>query len=182
MVSELLELSRIESGKVPLKLQEVPPCQLIKAAYERLVLQAQREQLTVTISCAEDLPLVLADPVRIEQVLVNLLHNAIKFTESGGTIDLQAYRENNTVIFSVTDTGIGISDEDLPRIFERFYQVDGSSTRRFGGTGLGLAIAKEIVVAHQGRIWAESVLGEGSVFYVSLPQHAGDEGSKPHEG
>jgi len=167
MVSELLELSRIESGKVPLKLQDVSPCVLINTAVERLALQAQRENLSITVLCENDLPPVFADPIRIEQVLMNLLHNAIKFTESGGKITLQANQDGNFIVFSIADTGIGIPADDLPRIFERFYKTDPS--RRKGGTGLGLAIARKLVEAHHGNIWAESTEGEGSTFYFSLP-------------
>jgi two-component system, OmpR family, phosphate regulon sensor histidine kinase PhoR len=117
--------------------------------------------------CPEDLPPVKADPVRIEQVLINLLHNAIKFTPPGGTITVSAKAQGGEVLFSIRDTGVGISGEDLSRIFERFYKADRS--RSGGGTGLGLAIARHIVESHGGRIWAESTEGKGSTFYFTLP-------------
>jgi two-component system, OmpR family, phosphate regulon sensor histidine kinase PhoR len=167
MVSELLELSRIESGKFPLNLKPVKPIELLTPAFERLSLQAERAGVAVQLVCPEDLPPVMADSTRIEQTVVNLLHNAIKFTPAPGQIVLSAVEEGKHVIFSVADTGIGISKDDLPRIFERFYKID--PARRSSGTGLGLAIARHLVEAHGGRIWAESQEGNGSTFNFSLP-------------
>jgi two-component system phosphate regulon sensor histidine kinase PhoR len=168
MVSELLELSRIESGRVPLKMAPIAPCELIHSAIDRLKLQAERAELSLSIDCPEDLPEVLADENRLEQVLVNLLHNAIKFTPSGGQIRVNADAQNNFVLFNVQDTGIGIPQEDLMRIFERFYKTD--RARASGGTGLGLAISKHLVETHGGRIWVESIEGKGSSFYFTIPQ------------
>jgi two-component system phosphate regulon sensor histidine kinase PhoR len=167
MVQELLELSRIESGKVPLQLEPVGPTGLLTAAVGRLGLQAERAGLQISIQSMEDLPSVLADPRRIEQVVTNLLHNAIKFTPSGGRIELAAEQAGDMIQFSVRDTGAGISTESLPRIFERFYKADQSRTG--GGTGLGLAITRHLVEAHGGRVWAESVEGQGATFYFTLP-------------
>jgi two-component system phosphate regulon sensor histidine kinase PhoR len=167
MVQELVELSRIESGKVPLQLKSITPEELLSAAVERLRLQAERSGLMLHIDCPQDLPPVLADPPRMEQVVVNLLHNAIKFTPKGGKISLTAQLEDDSIVFSVQDTGVGISSVDLPRIFERFYKAD--RARSGGGTGLGLAISRHLIEAHSGRIWAESTEGIGSTFYFSLP-------------
>jgi two-component system phosphate regulon sensor histidine kinase PhoR len=168
MVEELLELTRIESGRVPLKMAPTPPKRLIGKAVERLNVQAERAGLTVEIDCPADLAQVLADATRLEQVIVNLLHNAIKFTAEGGTIRLSARSEGETVVFAVQDNGVGIAADDLPRIFERFYKAD--RARSSGGTGLGLAIARHLVEAHGGQIWAESVEGRGSTFYFSIPK------------
>ncbi|HLE14487.1 MAG TPA: ATP-binding protein [Anaerolineales bacterium] len=167
MVQELVELSRIESGKVPLHLVAIHPGDLLQPPVERLRLQAERAGLQLEVDCPADLPFVLADPPRMEQVIVNLLHNAIKFTPPGGKVILTARQEGDTINFSVEDNGEGISLEDLPRIFERFYKAD--RARSGGGTGLGLAIARHLVEAHAGRIWAESVQGQGSTFTFSLP-------------
>jgi two-component system phosphate regulon sensor histidine kinase PhoR len=131
-------------------------------------LQAERAGVTVAVDCPEDLPPVLADPQRLEQVVVNLLHNAIKFTLPKGAITLKAERQENMVLFSVRDAGIGIPAADLPRIFERFYKAD--RARSGGGTGLGLAIARHMVEAHGGKIWATSQVGVGSTFYFSIPE------------
>jgi two-component system phosphate regulon sensor histidine kinase PhoR len=168
IVQELLELSRIESGRVPLKLERVDPCELINSAVERLRLQAESADLDLEILCLETLPEVSADYSRLEQVLVNLLHNAIKFTPRGGNILIECREETGNLLFSVADTGKGIAAEDFPRIFERFYKADRSRTG--GGTGLGLAISKHLVEAHHGAIWAESVEGEGSKFIFSVPK------------
>ena len=167
MVSELLELSRIESGRVPLNLVPTAPLDIVNPAIERLRLQAERSGLALSIECSDDLPAVLADSTRIQQVMVNLLHNAIKFTTTGGQVMVRVTQLDREIQFAISDTGIGIAAEDLPRIFERFYKVDRS--RATSGTGLGLAIARHLVEAHGGRIWAESEVGKGSTFYFTIP-------------
>jgi len=167
LVTELLELSRIESGKVPLKQHPIRPEDLVVKAFERMELQAERTGLHIRFECAPGLSLINVDSGRMEQVLVNLIHNAIKFTPSGGTIDIRVNQSENNVVFTVKDTGIGISPDALPRIFERFYKEDRS--RSSGGTGLGLSIARHLVEAHGGRIWAVSEPGKGSSFSFSLP-------------
>ncbi|MFW6098043.1 MAG: ATP-binding protein [Chloroflexota bacterium] len=169
MVQELLELSRIESGKVPLRLSPVHVADVIHPTVERLGPQAERGELELTIDLPEELPLVLADAARVQQVITNLVHNAIKFTPPNGSISLTARHdeEADVVVISVRDTGVGIPEVDLSRIFERFYKAD--RARSGGGTGLGLAIARHLVQAHGGRIWVESREGEGSVFSFSLP-------------
>ncbi len=167
MITELLELSRIESGRVPLTLAPTRPFDIVNPAYERLRLQAERAGLTLTVECPADLPTVLADANRMQQVVVNLLHNAIKFTPPNGQVTVSVSQPDREVQFAVADTGVGIAADDLPRIFERFYKVDRS--RATSGTGLGLAIARHMVEAHGGRIWAESQMGKGSTFYFTLP-------------
>jgi two-component system phosphate regulon sensor histidine kinase PhoR len=167
MVEELLELSRIESGAVPLEKTWVKPDDLLNSARERMALQAQRAGLTLSMNCPPKLPSIYIDKSRLERVLVNLLHNAIKFTPPGGNVQLSARQENVQLIFSVKDTGIGIQPKDLERIFERFYKSDRS--RSESGTGLGLSISKHLVEAHGGKIWAESQLNQGSTFSFSIP-------------
>jgi two-component system phosphate regulon sensor histidine kinase PhoR len=167
LVNELLELSKIESGKVPLSFHRVQPCSLITNAYDRMTLQAERANLNLVIECDPNLPPVFADPDRITQVLINLIHNAIKFTPPGGNITLSAYQDNQQIIIFVRDTGVGIAQKDLGRIFERFYKADQSRTG--GGTGLGLSIARHMIESHGGYIWAESQPEIGSTFYFSLP-------------
>lgn len=167
MAQELLDLSRIESGQVELVLQKVDPLAAMRSACERMRVQAERAGVSLTVEHRESLPPVQADAARIEQALINLIHNAVKFTKRGGSIILSAKKAEGKVLFAVQDTGIGIPADELPRIFERFYRVDKS--RAGGGAGLGLSIAKHIVEAHGGRIWAESQEGKGSVFYFSIP-------------
>lgn len=167
MTQELLDLSRIESGQVELNFAPISPKNLINSAAERMKAQAERANLKISVNCNDDLPTLRADHSRLEQVLVNLIHNAVKFTKPGGEISLFAESVENGVRFAVKDSGIGIPSESLNRIFERFYRVD--SSRTGSGTGLGLSIAKHIVEAHKGKIWAESDLGQGSTFYFLIP-------------
>lgn len=172
LVRELLQLSRIESGQVQLNLASVGVPELLERAASRLSAQAERGGLSLSVEAEDGLPRAKADAERMEQVLVNLLHNAIKFTNPGGKIVLRASRHDGGVLVSVSDTGVGIPEEDLPRIFERFYKVDKARTgARDGeaGTGLGLAIAKHIVQAHNGRIWATSRVGQGTTFSFTFP-------------
>jgi two-component system phosphate regulon sensor histidine kinase PhoR len=167
LVDELLDLARIESGRITLKLEPVSPASLITAGIERLRPQVERAQLEMVNDVPAALPLVAADRTRVEQVLVNLVHNAIKFTPPGGTIHVSARVESGLLAVAVADTGVGIAPAELPRVFERFYKQD--KARRSDGTGLGLAIAKHIVQAHGGSIRVESVLGEGATFTFTLP-------------
>jgi two-component system phosphate regulon sensor histidine kinase PhoR len=166
MAQELLDLSRIESGQIALDLRPVTPRKLLRSAAERMRLQAERAGLALTVHCPTNLPRVQADLPRVEQVLVNLIHNAVKFTRPGGKVVLLAEAGEGVVRFAVQDNGIGIPADDLPRIFERFYKAD--RARSGGGTGLGLSISRHLVEAHGGRIWAESREGEGSTFYFTL--------------
>jgi two-component system, OmpR family, phosphate regulon sensor histidine kinase PhoR len=167
MATELLELSRIESGQVPLELKAVPATTLLVSAAERMRAQVERAGLVLRLDTALDMTEVQADPPRLEQVLVNLIHNAVKFTRPGGEVVLAAHAELDFVCFSVRDTGEGIPADDLERIFERFYKAD--RARSGGGTGLGLSISRHLVEAHGGRIWAESTEGQGSTFYFTIP-------------
>ncbi len=167
MAQELLDLSKIESGQVALNLAPVSSKKLLMSAAERMKLQAERAGLILQVVCDDDLPNVHADQARLEQVLVNLIHNAVKFTRPDGEVALLAESVSEAVRFGVKDTGIGIPLDDVPRVFERFYRVDKSRTG--SGTGLGLSIARHIVEAHGGKIWAESEEGRGSTFYFSIP-------------
>jgi len=167
MTQELLDLSRIESGQVELNLAAISPKGLLTSACDRMKLQAERAGLALHVDCANDLPNVRADQARLEQVLVNLIHNAVKFTRPGGEVILSAEPTQNEVRFGVKDTGIGIPSDDVARIFERFYRVDKS--RAGSGTGLGLSIARHIIEAHRGRIWVDSLEGQGSTFFFTIP-------------
>jgi two-component system phosphate regulon sensor histidine kinase PhoR len=167
MTSELLELAKIESRETEFVFTTVSPCQVMTQGCERLRLQAERAQLNLILDCDAGLPAIKADPSRLEQVFVNLVHNAIKFTPPGGEIAVSASFENQMIRFAIRDTGAGIPTSDLPRIFERFYKTD--KARSGGGTGLGLAIVKHLVEAHGGKIWAESREGRGSTFFFEFP-------------
>ncbi len=165
IVGELLDLTRIESGRMPLQMTRAALTEIIGPPVEELRPLAERAGLRLTVHLPPDLPPVLVDVDGMRRVIVNLVHNAIRFTPSG-EVTVRAERTGEEVIISVRDTGIGIAPEDLPRVFERFYKARGSPS---GGAGLGLAIARHIVLAHGGRIWAESAPGQGSTFYVALP-------------
>lgn len=174
MVEELLELSQIESGQVRLRLAPCVVDEIISMPVDRLRSQADAHELTIVVDLPNDLPEILVDVKRMQQVITNLLHNAIKFTPAGGRIEIVASLQKESaqtpeVVVEIRDTGIGIPKQELPRVFERFYKSDRARTRGQGGTGLGLAIARHIVQAHGGRIWARSREGKGSTFYISLP-------------
>ncbi len=171
LTDELMDLALIESGQAPIKLIETRAQELVKDAAEAMRPQAELKGIYLSAALDSD-PLVLADPQAIRKVLGNLIHNAIKFSNSGGQIEVRVSPSEENVQFSVSDTGIGIPGHDLPRVFERFYKVDRARARDadgLHGTGLGLAIAKHIVTAHGGSIWAESVERKGSTFFFTLP-------------
>ncbi len=167
MATELLDLSRIESGQVTLELAPVDPLRLLHSAADRMRAQAERAGLTLTVLETAAIPKVRADAGRLEQVLVNLIHNAVKFTKPGGAVTLSAEPDGEFVRFLVRDTGAGIPEDELERVFERFYKAD--RARSGGGTGLGLSIARHIVEAHGGWIRVESVEGRGSTFFFTVP-------------
>jgi two-component system phosphate regulon sensor histidine kinase PhoR len=177
LVSELLELSRIESGLLPMNIEPVKAELLVREATARLLPQAQRHRVALQTEITDGCVYVAADGKQISRVLVNLVHNAIKFTPSGGviTIGTAPQGEGQAQRFYVRDTGVGIRPEELPRIFERFYKTDRARSKvGFAGpggvgSGLGLAIARHVVEAHGGRICAESEVGQGSTFSFSLP-------------
>ena len=169
LVNELLELSRIESGQLPFRRESVSVADVIEQAVGRLAVVAEDREISVTTEIGSDIPNVRADRDQAVQVLLNLLFNAIKFTQPGGKVRIVASAEDRTVTCAVIDTGMGIHHDDLPRIFERFYKSDKSRVRSRGGTGLGLPIARHIVEAHGGNIWAESKEGHGSTFTFTLP-------------
>ncbi len=169
LVRDLLELSRIESGRLLLHTDTVVIREVLEDTLARLQATADRQGLSLELDGAAS-ELVLADAARVAQVVVNLVQNAIKFTQLGGHIVVRFRAQGDEELVAVSDTGIGIPSEDLPRVFERFYKVDKARSRsEVSGTGLGLAIAKHLVQTMGGRIWAESIEGQGSTFFFTLP-------------
>ena len=168
MVAELTELTRIETGKAELKLEATNLNTLIEEVINQLKPQAERQQLSVKTEFAPDLPDIRVDGERVKQVIINLTHNAIKFTPAGGNITIQSHHDDKHVTIDVIDTGTGISRNDLPHIFERFFKAD--RARSGGGTGMGLAIAKHVIEAHGGSIQAHSREGKGTTISFSLPR------------
>jgi two-component system phosphate regulon sensor histidine kinase PhoR len=169
MVNELLDLSRIESGTVRLLLDDVDMVHLAQTTSERLRLFAERQGLRIRLEVPDQVLRVRGDEDRLGQVLINLLHNAVKFSPNGGEIVVGVREGSGEVVTWVRDPGIGVPTADRARIFERFYKVDRARVRGRGGTGLGLSIARHVVVSHGGRIWVESLEGEGSTFLFTVP-------------
>jgi len=166
LVSELLDLSQVETGNVKLTLGSVSPIKLVEQAIDSIKLQAERNNINLEIDAPNDLPAVKADPEKATWVLINLLSNAIRYTPENGKIEIRVEKDEDQVLFSVQDFGPGIEEKYLSRVFDKFFQVPGTSH----GTGLGLAISKEFVEAQNGTITLESKYGYGSTFIVSLPQ------------
>lgn len=170
LVNDLQELSQVEAGAFQLQLTPVSPASLIERIQSTLGRQFKDKNIQLEISVEPNLPNVLVDRDRIIQVLTNLVGNALQYTPSGGKVTLLVRRERSEVLFSAKDSGIGISAEQIPFIFNRFYRTDKSRTRASGGSGIGLTIAKALVQAHQGKIWAESNgEGKGSTFLFLIP-------------
>lgn len=167
LVEDLLNFGRLEAGRAPLQLEKADPGEAVRAGADRLRPQIGRAGLSLEIEVEEGLPEIELDIKRLEQVLLNLVHNAIKFTPPDGTIAISVGRQRGNIVVQVQDTGVGIAEDELSRLFERFYKSD--KARRSEGTGLGLAIAKHIVQLHGGEMSVESELGQGSTFTFTIP-------------
>jgi signal transduction histidine kinase len=166
LISDLLDFSKIQSGTFSVEPYAGTLESMIRPVIEGMKTLAEARQQTIECHIESDLPEVAADGHRVGQVVSNLLSNAIKFTRQGGTIVVSARQRDNTIVVSVSDEGPGIRQEDISRVFDRFWQA--RETRRMG-SGLGLSIAKGIVEAHSGKIWVESASGKGSSFFFTLP-------------
>jgi len=171
LVGDFLDVSKIEAGRMEMRKEPLSLDELVTKTVAAFKTVADEKALTIDTDLPADLPPVEGDTERLGQVLANLVSNAIKFSEDGGTIMVRARVEGSELVVSVQDQGIGIATEALPHLFERFYQADDSGTRWQGGTGLGLYISRQIVEAHGGRIWVDSNVGEGSTFSFALPMH-----------
>jgi len=170
LVNDLQELSRVEAGAIQLQLAPVSPASLIERIQSALGRQFEEKNIQLVTDVEPGLPDVLVDKDRIIQVLTNLVGNALQYTPNGGKVTMTTRRERSEILFSVKDTGIGISAEQLTHVFNRFYRTDKSRNRASGGSGIGLTIAKALVQAHQGKIWAESSgEGKGSTFSFLIP-------------
>jgi NtrC-family two-component system sensor histidine kinase KinB len=165
ILSELLNMSQIETGRIQLEVKEVSPSTIITSGIDTVALSAKEKDIIITDITSSGLPSILADADKTIWVLNNLLTNAIKYSKPGGIIEVKALQVKNEILFSVKDAGPGIPGEFLTKVFDRYYKVPGSKEK---GTGLGLAISKEFILAQKGKIWVESEIGKGSVFYFSL--------------
>ncbi|MBI3912914.1 MAG: PAS domain-containing protein [Chloroflexi bacterium] len=166
IIDNLLDMSQIEAGVLRIAKEPTQLRSIIREVVDEMRMRTEAHWFVVDLPA--DLPRIIADPRRIRQVLHNLIENAIKYTE-GGQITVACEIEPAQVVVSVSDQGAGIASEYSDKIFERFFQMDGKSTRRVGGAGLGLSISRGIIEAHGGRIWVESIVGQGSIFRFALP-------------
>jgi two-component system phosphate regulon sensor histidine kinase PhoR len=175
LVEDLLTLAQLESGNSHLQWSNLQLSELFAGVMRDWENKFAKKQLNVLVDLPRDLPIIRADEARLREILDNLLDNAVKYSREHGEIRLQARQHNDQMVVSVTDSGVGIGKEDLPRIFERFYRVDKARSRELGGTGLGLAIVKHIAQLHGGRVEAESELGRGTTVRVTLPLDRGSD-------
>ncbi|HET6455454.1 MAG TPA: ATP-binding protein, partial [Armatimonadota bacterium] len=164
---DLLDLARIEANR-PLQMEEFALLEVVQSVVSDLQAKANNKAIEVSVDVPDDLP-ITADRDAIYQILVNLVDNAIRYTRPGGSVTISAESDEAGVSIGVADTGIGIPEDELARIFERFYRVDKGRSRESGGTGLGLSIVKHLVEAHGGKIIVESTVGEGSTFTFTVP-------------
>lgn len=178
LINNILDLSKIETGRIELSLAEFSIIEVISEVLGIIKPAAHEKNITIAAKTVPASPKLLADKAKFKQIMLNLLSNAVKFNREGGHIDIgwEIVEEpagidiDRYLVFSVRDTGIGIREEDKKKLFKEFEQIDSSITREYGGTGLGLVLTKRLVELHNGSIWFESTFGEGSVFYVKLPQ------------
>jgi signal transduction histidine kinase len=170
LIDDLLDLSRIDAGRAHLVEQNVSLRHVITEACRMVDLQAKQSGVSVVIGLPSDLPLVLGDERRILQIVLNLLSNAIKFTHANGTVSVQVEQRADELLLKVSDTGIGIAAKDLPKVLERFGQIDSTLSRKHKGTGLGLPLVKQLIELHGGSISIESKVGVGTTVTISFPR------------
>ena len=169
IVQDLLTLSRFDAGSIEFTFQRFSLEKSINDVFYAMQMEAQRRDHHFSVNIKNELPELYGDRARIEQVLINMISNAFKYTKDGGVISIVAGRKDDTVWVSVRDNGIGIPEEDVPKVFDRFYRVDKARSRESGGTGLGLSIASEIVARHNGKMSLTSEVGKGTVITMTLP-------------
>ena len=171
LIRDLLDLSRLRSGKLELNLETVSPVKSIENAIETVYADATSKEITIDVTAPEDLLFVKADPVRLEQIIWNLLNNSVKFTPNGGRIELRLEEDRNHIVLKVTDNGQGIDSSFLPHIFEIFRQADSGTNRVQSGMGIGLAVVQQLVELHGGSVTAHSEgAGKGATFTIRLPR------------
>ena len=170
LINDILELSKLESKEIKLDIKPVALPEIIRKTVETFTPQLVKSKVTCSVNIKDTLPLVQADQDKIAQVLINLIDNAIKFNKENGSITVTSAIQDDSIKISISDTGMGLPEKDLPRIFERFYRVDKARSRDLGGTGLGLSIVKHIIEAHHGQTGVESIQEQGSTFWFTLPR------------
>jgi signal transduction histidine kinase len=168
LINDVLDFQKLESGRMKFDLSPNDAAKTVNEAADTMKLFADKHKVKLLVDIAPDIGQAMFDHNRVIQILTNLLSNAIKFTPEGGKVTLRAARQNNEIVIVVTDTGMGIPKDDLPKIFERFYRVKRPG-KEIQGTGLGLPIVAQIITQHQGRILVDSEVGKGTTFTVYLP-------------
>lgn len=168
LINDIMTISKLDQEKLEFNIRPIDMMELISNVQTDMAGEASNNGLWLKIDVQEGIPNVSADPNRIMQVMVDLINNALKFTKEGG-VTIKCGKSDGEVTVSISDTGIGIPEEEQDRIFERFYQVEHSITRKYRGSGLGLSIVKSIIEKHGGRVWMDSVVGQGTTFYFTLP-------------
>jgi signal transduction histidine kinase len=169
LINDLLDLVRLESGRMEIKREPLPVVEFVRGLASAARQVAEDKRLRLETAVAPEVGTVLADRDKLEKVVLNLLFNALKFTPAGGRVELRAAKRDESLVLTVADTGMGISEKNLPHVFDRFWQADGSSKRKYQGVGIGLALVKELVELHGGQVSVESQEGKGTIFSVSLP-------------
>lgn len=169
LVKDLLQLSKLDYDNMQWNMKQMDIYKVVSDCTYKMDISAKQKNQTLIFNGDIDIPVIMGDKDRIEQVIINILSNAIKYTPDNGKIEVSITKEENNIVIKVADTGLGIPKEDLPRLFERFYRVDKARSRMLGGTGLGLSIAKQIVEAHKGNIKIQSEYGQGTQVFISLP-------------
>jgi signal transduction histidine kinase len=168
LINDVLDFQKLEAGGMAFNIQENDINATVSDVRKMLLLSAQKKGLDLVLKIGEDLPMIRFDKDKTTQVLMNLVNNAVKFTDKGN-VTIMTSKGANFIQVAVQDTGVGIKEEDLPKLFQKFVQLGNSNDRKTGGSGLGLAISKEIIEKQRGKIWAESKLGVGTAFYFLLP-------------
>jgi signal transduction histidine kinase len=179
LINDLLDLVRLESGRLEIKREPLDIADFVKGLASAARQVAEDKRLRLETFVAPDLGRVLADRDRLEKIVLNLVFNAIKFTPAGGRVELRAEKQDAELVLTVSDTGMGIAEKNLPFVFDRFWQADDSSKRKYQGAGIGLALVKELVEAQGGKVAVQSQEGKGAVFTVRLPYQAAEPGPKP---
>lgn len=178
LVNDLFELSKLEEGKLNLHFQEIDLIEVVENAVSKTKIKADKKGIKINYSPLQQIPSIYVDGLRMEQILINLIENAIRYTKKGSII-ISLIRHSDKVMIRIKDTGIGIPREDLPYLFERFYRVEKSRSRKYGGTGLGLAIVKQLVEHQNGKVQVKSEVGKGTCFEVTFPIYTrGNSGEK----
>ncbi len=169
LINDILSISKLESGNDEVAIERIRLDKMAFDVCDMLSIHAGEKQVTIHSHMNEKPTYIMGNPYRVEQMLINLVENAIKYNKPGGSVTVQVFSNDVEANVTISDTGIGIAEEHLPRMFERFYRVDKGRSREMGGTGLGLAIVKHIVRSMDGEIEVHSKLGEGTEFLVTLP-------------